>query len=265
MNSPKRLFDKQRIELQFDLAAERYDKLASVQRAMAGDVLQRVVQAELPASTRVVDLGCGTGELLRRLGTAGFSQATGLDLSQKMLDVAARQNPAARFVRGDIESLPLADDSFGLVVSSAAIQWCNAATAASEMFRVLCPGGKAVVGTFADPTLEQWSEAFEQLGLSKRVHPFQSIDQVSQSFDDAGFVNVSSRQVIRSVEFDSVKAMFRSVQRLGAANAMDSRNQRLRRSDYLALVDHFEALLKREGTLGLSYCCVVLEAIKPAS
>jgi len=264
LNSPKRLFDKQRVELQFDLAAGRYNQFASVQRAMADDVLDHVKQAAFSADARIVDLGCGTGELLGRLVELGFSRPTGLDLSRKMLEVAAGHNPSATLLHGDMESLPLEDGSFNIVVSSAAIQWCNTAAAANEMFRVLTPGGKAIVGTFVDSTLRQWSEAFEKLGLPQRVHPFQTVGEVTRSFEDVGFTGVTASQCVRTLEFDSVKAMFRSVQRLGATNAMESRSQPIGRKDYLALVDHFEALLKRDGTLGLDYACVVLEAKRSA-
>ena len=62
-----------------------------------------------------LDLACGSGRHSRALRQETWT--VGLDLSMPLLDVARQESPNAPYVRGDMRSLPFADDSFGLVVN----------------------------------------------------------------------------------------------------------------------------------------------------
>ena len=74
--------------------------------------LRRVI-AELP-SARTLDVACGTGFLTQHLP----GEVVGLDASDRMLALARRQAPAARFVRGDALTLAFDDHSFDRVFAS---------------------------------------------------------------------------------------------------------------------------------------------------
>lgn len=262
MNSPKRLLNKKRIELQFDLAAARYDQFAEVQREMADDILLAAQRTNPGPESQMMDLGCGTGELLARLHQAGWRRQTGLDLSQNMLQGAASRCPEANFLHADMEAIPMDDAAVNLIVSNAAVQWCDIEAAASEMFRILAPGGKAIVGTFTDGTLRQWVQAFATSRPS-RIHPFLHSSTIAAAFRQAGFEDLKLSKKVRTATFDSIKSMFRSVQRLGATNAMESGNQPITRKQYAALIEHFDAVLQRDGKLCLDYACLHVEANKP--
>ena len=64
-------------------------------------------------SADTLDVACGTGFLTRHVRGA----VTGLDSSERMLAIAARQVPAGTFVRGDALALPFPDDAFDRVLS----------------------------------------------------------------------------------------------------------------------------------------------------
>ena len=63
---------------------------------------------------RTLDVACGTGFLTRHLR----GDVVGLDASERMLEVARLQVPAARFERGDALSLPFEDGAFERVFTS---------------------------------------------------------------------------------------------------------------------------------------------------
>jgi ubiquinone/menaquinone biosynthesis C-methylase UbiE len=75
-------------------------------------VLERVI-ADLPPRT-TLDVACGTGFLTRHLP----GEIVGLDASARMIEIARRQAPNARFEQGDALSLPFDDGAFERVFAS---------------------------------------------------------------------------------------------------------------------------------------------------
>jgi SAM-dependent methyltransferase len=109
-----------------------------------------VVVADLRPGETVLDLGSGGGiDVLlsaRRVGPAG--KAYGLDMTGEMLDLARANARAAGaenavFLRGQIEAIPLPDDSVDVIISNCVINLSTDRPAVfAESFRVLRPGGR---------------------------------------------------------------------------------------------------------------------------
>ena len=76
------------------------------------DVLRGVIANLSPV--RTLDIACGTGFLTRHLR----GDVTALDQSPRMLAIAKRQAPNARFVQGDALALPFPDAAFDRVFTS---------------------------------------------------------------------------------------------------------------------------------------------------
>ena len=109
--------------------------------------------AELKPGEVVLDLGCGGGiDVLlsaRRVGPTG--KAYGLDMTDEMLALARENQRKAgvenvEFLKGEIEDVPLPDDSVDVIISNCVI---NLSTdkdrVLAEAFRVLKPGGRFAV------------------------------------------------------------------------------------------------------------------------
>ncbi len=95
---------------------------------------------------RLLDLGCGNGEYLRRLAPTG-AEAVGCDLSLGMLGSVPR--PAGeRLVNGDAQRLPFATDAFDVVLAPHMLYHVpDRPAAAHELRRVLRAGGTCVAVT----------------------------------------------------------------------------------------------------------------------
>src|SRR5512138_2043460 len=94
---------------------------------------------------RVVDLGCGTGELTRQLADAlPDSDVIGLDSSAQMLEKAASFSSSnVHFEQGDQAELT---GEWDLIFSNAALQWSeNHAELIPRLYRSLAPGGQIAV------------------------------------------------------------------------------------------------------------------------
>src|SRR6188474_3128711 len=109
--------------------------------------------AELKAGEVVLDLGSGGGiDVLlsaRRVGPAG--KAYGLDMTDEMVALA-RENQArsgltnVEFLKGEIENIPLPDNSVDVIISNCVINLsADKDRVLTEAFRVLKPGGRFAV------------------------------------------------------------------------------------------------------------------------
>jgi SAM-dependent methyltransferase len=106
------------------------------------------------ADFRILDAGCGTGQMLQHLGR--FGRAVGIDASPEAIRFAATRT-VDHLVLGSILDLPFADDSFDCVLSLDVIEHIDAdADLLRHLATVLKPGGHLVVTVPAFPAL--WSE-----------------------------------------------------------------------------------------------------------
>ena len=120
--------------------------------------------AELHEGETVLDLGSGGGaDVLvsaRRVGPSG--RAYGLDMTDEMLELAQRNRVEAgvgnaEFLKGTMESVPLADESVDVIISNCVINLsADKAQVLREAARVLRPGGRfAITDVIADPDMDE--------------------------------------------------------------------------------------------------------------
>jgi trans-aconitate 2-methyltransferase len=92
---------------------------------------------------RVLDLGCGTGQLTAEIAAAG-AEVVGIDHSEEMVAQARRNFPHLRFEPGDARSFSL-DEPFDAVFSNAVLHWVKPAEpAVARIWHALKPGGRFV-------------------------------------------------------------------------------------------------------------------------
>jgi trans-aconitate 2-methyltransferase len=173
---------------------KQYHKFQAERSAPFFDLLALV---EIRPNLKVVDLGCGTGELTRRLAaTLPDSNVTGLDSSLQMLDAARAASHSSlglRFVQGDQAQLT---GEWDLIFSNAALQWSeNHQKLIPRLYERLTPGGQITVQVpsnhnhishqlYRETASE---EPFKSvLNSFQRYAPVLSIDEYARLFFECG-------------------------------------------------------------------------------
>jgi ubiquinone/menaquinone biosynthesis C-methylase UbiE len=115
----------------------------------------QTLEAELPdwRAKEIVDVGCGTGAILKQLGNP--EKNVGIDLAPEAISFC-RQRGLNNVQQGDIHALTFPDASFDAVICSSVLyhQWVSDVDGAvREMHRVLRPGGSLLINVPAFPFL----------------------------------------------------------------------------------------------------------------
>jgi ubiquinone/menaquinone biosynthesis C-methylase UbiE len=105
---------------------------------------------KLLADTRILEVAPGPGYLAIELAKRGRYAVTGLDVSRTFVDIAKRNAAEASvsidFRHGNASAMPLSDDTFDFIVCRAAFKnFSQPIEAMNEMYRVLKPGGSALI------------------------------------------------------------------------------------------------------------------------
>jgi len=114
-----------------------------------------VAASIVPAPQSILDIGCGTGQLLIKAATRWPSaQLAGVDPAVGMVEVARNQTQGATIYLGQAESLPVGNSSVDIVFSSISFHhWDDQPKALREIIRTLRPGGCLCI---TDISLPDW-------------------------------------------------------------------------------------------------------------
>jgi demethylmenaquinone methyltransferase/2-methoxy-6-polyprenyl-1,4-benzoquinol methylase len=145
-----------RVREMFAKIAPRYDLLNHVLSANIDKRWRRRVagklRALLPPDARVLDVGCGTGDLSLELFENTAAQVMGIDFCGPMLKLAKTKAPQLQFIEGDALNLPFAQASFdGLTIGFALRNLVDVEQGLRELLRVLKPDGHVAILEFSHP------------------------------------------------------------------------------------------------------------------
>jgi demethylmenaquinone methyltransferase/2-methoxy-6-polyprenyl-1,4-benzoquinol methylase/phosphoethanolamine N-methyltransferase len=143
--------------------ARLYDLLGAILMLGRGQAMREgtIALAHLVPGERVLEVGCGTGEIALRAKarTGPTGSVAGIDPSPEMIALArqkaARANLDIDYRVAGVEALPFADATFDVVLSSLMMHHLPEALqprALAEIRRVLKPGGRLLVVDFTEPT-----------------------------------------------------------------------------------------------------------------
>ena len=149
MESKKNVF-KENSKINYNKQAEIYDEKGDGKfvAPMYGEIINRIMRAK---PKKVLDVGCGTGNVLMKLSSNEELKLYGVDISENMIKTAKKNlGNKAELKVGDSEYMPWEDNSFDVIVCNASFHhYPNPEKVLSEMKRMLKSDGTLIIG---DPT-----------------------------------------------------------------------------------------------------------------
>jgi SAM-dependent methyltransferase len=156
-----------------------------------------VAAAAEAAPRRVLDVGCGTGDLTERLRRELGADVVAVDQSERMVELTRGRGIDARVA--DVQELPFPDGSFDAVVAAWVLFHVpEVPRALDELARVLRPGGRLVAATNSNEHLQ---ELYDLLELGRM--PFAFSSENGEELLRARFSRVERRDAFGWIEFPS--------------------------------------------------------------
>jgi demethylmenaquinone methyltransferase/2-methoxy-6-polyprenyl-1,4-benzoquinol methylase len=160
---------RERVEEMFDSIAPKYDLLnrvlsGGIDKGWRRKAINQLVP-EKPAT--ILDIATGTADLAIAAMRLKPTQITGIDISNKMLDIGREKikelglSDSIKLQTGDAEKLPFADHTFDAITVAFGVRnFEHLEIGLREMNRVLKPGGMVVVLEFSQPTTSPMKQLY---------------------------------------------------------------------------------------------------------
>lgn len=226
LQAPK--IDKIVLSNRFGASSNSYENVTPVQETMGLRLLTQVQHMMSGGNVhKILELGCGTGRLTRRLAEI-YPEAVivAVDISPEMIAHARKQYPQAHYVVADAEDYVFElQQEFDLIISNATIQWFEKLEATLKKTKsLLAPGGLLAIATFGERTFIELVTAFNQAydlnRMQRRSHvvTMPSVEDLRSILPGAILIEANFYST-----FKDARAFMKSIKDAGAVNSLSNR------------------------------------------
>lgn len=203
---------QQAVARQFNKAAIHYHRHDALQRQTAGALL-RMGPKIAPC---VLDVGCGPGATTAQL-LPMTDDYTGIDLAPSMLAQAQLKHPGTRWLNGQWEALPIAEESIDWLFANLSLQWVpELHRAMQEAYRVLKPGAVATLNTVVEGTFASFIQGWQQLDNQPHTQRFLTQQAAVEQMTGPDWCNVTFVLDRHLQYFPNLRALMTSIKGVGA-------------------------------------------------
>lgn len=152
--------------------------------------LEKYIKFIIPEGSKVIELGCGTGDLLKSVNP-GYG--VGVDFSKEMLEIARSRFPEIKFILQDVEGLSI-DETFEYVIVSDLITSLYDVQKALSLLGKICNDKTKIIFTYYNYFWEPVNKLSEIIGI-KAKQPLQNWLSIS---DVKNLLHIEGFDVIKS-------------------------------------------------------------------
>ncbi|MEQ8525521.1 methyltransferase domain-containing protein [Gracilimonas sp.] len=236
-----------RIASNFGHSAENYHQEAEIQKKVADGLISSLLPwRELLPSGPILEIGCGTGFLTRKL-IEHFPEKEFIitDASPSMLQFCKEEldnqglvNDKIKFKVLDANEFKEEDEMYSMVISNFAPQWFRDTSIALEnLSRAIQPGGLLLCSFPGNHTFEQWYENCLELGLPYTANPLPDVEEVVVKLS-MGPLQIDYYENDLFQEFDTSLDFFRHLKRIGASENLKGNS--LSSKQFKLLLNHWD-------------------------
>ena len=187
---------KEESKEEFNKQAEKFDteNIGKHSRELYDNIIYKLGQFSF---TKLLDVGCGTGNLLSLIYSKFNVEIAGIDLSPNMLEIARNKLGENADLRlGDSENLPFENETFDIVTCTDSFHhYPNPENVLAEFKRVLKPKGTSIIADPWAPTpFRQLVNIFMQFNKGGNVKLY-SEAEIRGLFENAGFKNIEWEKI----------------------------------------------------------------------
>ncbi len=247
--------DKKQVQLHFARAAETYDTQAVVQERVADRLLRLVVEEQENPPASVLEIGCCTGILTRRIVTR-FPHLQVLHVNDLVADFRRQVERVAfpgqmEFLAGDIEAIPL-PGRYQLIISSSTFHWLHDLAAFfAKLHRHLQPDGLLAFAMYGPDNLQE-IRALTGTGLE-----YPSLEQLAELLDQQHFEVSAAAETMERLHFVDPGAVLQHLRQTGVNALAGPGWNRVRLQEFTRL---YQDRFRTEQGVRLSYHPIYLLA-----
>lgn len=190
----------------FNEIAKKYDFLNNIISFGTHKIVknQAIKNLDIFDNAKILDICTGTGDLAAGIKKiCPETDVTGIDFSEKMLEIAHKRTKDVDFLQGDAENLPFEDNKFDIVTMGFGLRNIeNRGRALKEIYRVLKPNGEFMHLDFGkglnlpDTFFDKMTPPLVEFFLGKKMHyeylikskkEFPSPEESIEYFESFGF------------------------------------------------------------------------------
>ncbi|WP_084552280.1 class I SAM-dependent methyltransferase [Bacillus cihuensis] len=195
---------------------------------------------EINETSRILDVGCGTGQTAAYLAEQYGAKVTGLDINPIMVEKAKsrmkKYQLPVEIIQGSIEKFPVKDGKFDFIISESVLSFVNKPKALKEIFRLLKSGGRFIAN---------------ELTTNKRLSPTIE-EEVKQFYGlDSVLMEKNWLTLFEQTDFKNIKIQMQKQSML-----QSNTNPEFQYSEYIdpelyaVMYEHFNLIEKYEDVLG---------------
>ncbi len=187
---------------------QRHDNLATTYRDFFTPITALAIKPlldaiRLQAGVELLDVATGPGSLAAETNGLG-AKTVGVDLSPRMIELAAKSYPAIDFRVAEVEHLPFADCSFDAIVCNFGLgHFPYPEASVAECIRTLRRGGRIALSWWDDPSKQRiqglFREAIAEIGIAPppdvpegySIYRFADTDEFRRLLEGAGLTDIT--------------------------------------------------------------------------
>lgn len=181
------------MRVNYDTISATYDGLRSVNADMAETIKS---EAELSSGARVLDIGCGTGNIEAALAGVIDLKVVGVDLSLGMLAEARSKVPDASWIQADSSDLPLQAEKFDCVLMLYMLHhMADFRLAIANAYRALSEGRLVIVTASHEQIDNSFLSRFFPSYAAIDKARFPKVTAIVDVMEETGFSDVTRRTI----------------------------------------------------------------------